>query len=170
MATVAQAWSKLTDGYPTTVPRRVSRQLKPGKGDEIVYATEADGRVCIAPMPAVDSDPALEGFLELIAADIKAHPVFLDQLEALIHRVETRRDRDPATWRKNTCTKRLGAILKRVSEVIPADPGAQPCRQGDTKGMLDGGRPPDILDALKREAMDGSSLSEAGLEDAPRSV
>lgn len=65
---------------------------------------------------------------------IYAHSLFLDQLEALIEEVEARRARDPKTWRKKTCTKRLAAIFKLVTEVIPADPGAPAFRQGDTLG------------------------------------
>jgi toxin YhaV len=65
---------------------------------------------------------------------IYAHPLFLDQLEGLIEEVEARRARDPGTWRKKTCTRRLAAIFKLVTEAIPADPGAPAFRQGDTLG------------------------------------
>ena len=65
---------------------------------------------------------------------IYAHPLFLDQLEGLIEEVEGRKARDPKTWRKKNCTKRLAAIFKLVTEVIPADPGAPAFRQGDTLG------------------------------------
>ncbi len=65
---------------------------------------------------------------------IYAHPLFLDQLEGLIEEVEGRKARDPKTWRKKNCTKRLAAIFKLVTEVIPADPGAPALRQGDTLG------------------------------------
>jgi toxin YhaV len=65
---------------------------------------------------------------------IFAHPVFLDQLEALIVAVEARKARDPKTWRKKNCTKRLAAVFKLATEVIPADPGAAQFRQGETLG------------------------------------
>ncbi len=65
---------------------------------------------------------------------IYAHPIFLDQLEGLIDEVESRKARDPDTWAKKNCTKRLAAIFKLVSEVIPADPGAPQFRLGDTLG------------------------------------
>ncbi len=65
---------------------------------------------------------------------IYAHPVFLDQLEALIGEVERRKARDPKTWRGKNCTKRLAAIFRLVTEVIPADPRAPAFRQGDTLG------------------------------------
>ncbi|WP_404382097.1 type II toxin-antitoxin system YhaV family toxin [Caenispirillum salinarum] len=65
---------------------------------------------------------------------IYAHPVFLDQLEDLIKEVEARKVRDPMTWQKKNCTKRLAAIVKLVNENIPTDPGAPAFRQGGTLG------------------------------------
>ncbi|WP_306150255.1 MULTISPECIES: type II toxin-antitoxin system YhaV family toxin [unclassified Roseibium] len=65
---------------------------------------------------------------------IYAHPLFLDQLEGLIEEVETRKARDPKTWQKKNCAKRLAAIYKLVTEAIPADPGAAAFRQGGTLG------------------------------------
>ena len=65
---------------------------------------------------------------------IYAHPIFLDQLDGLIKEVEERKRRDPKTWQKKNCTKRLAAIFKLAGEVIPADPGAPPFRQGGTLG------------------------------------
>lgn len=65
---------------------------------------------------------------------IYAHPVFLDQLEALIQEVEARKARDPKAWQKKNGTKRLTAIFKLVTENIPADPGAPAFRQGSTLG------------------------------------
>lgn len=65
---------------------------------------------------------------------IYAHPVFLDQLEGLIEEVEARQARDPKTWQKKNCSKRLAAIFKLVNENIPEDPGAPAFRQGDTLG------------------------------------
>ncbi|MCY3879881.1 MAG: type II toxin-antitoxin system YhaV family toxin [Rhodobacteraceae bacterium] len=65
---------------------------------------------------------------------IYAHPIFLYQLEQLIEEVEARKVRDPGTWQKKNCTKRLAAILKLTSGNIPADPGASVFRQGNTLG------------------------------------
>lgn len=65
---------------------------------------------------------------------IYAHPLFLDQLDQLIEEVEARRARDAGSWRKKNCTKRLAAIVKLATEVIPADPTAAQFRQGDTLG------------------------------------
>jgi toxin YhaV len=65
---------------------------------------------------------------------IYAHPIFLDQLNGLILEVEARKARDPKTWQKKNCAKRLAAIFKLVIEAIPADPGAAAFRQGGTLG------------------------------------
>ncbi|ETX10992.1 hypothetical protein OCH239_20285 [Roseivivax halodurans JCM 10272] len=65
---------------------------------------------------------------------IYAHPVFLDQLEDLIEEVEARKSRDPKSWQKKNCTKRLAAIFKLVSENIPADPASSAFRLGEALG------------------------------------
>jgi toxin YhaV len=65
---------------------------------------------------------------------VYAHPLFLDQLEELIKEVEARKTRDPQSWQRKNCTKRLAAIFKLVTENIPADPGAPEFRQGGTLG------------------------------------
>jgi toxin YhaV len=65
---------------------------------------------------------------------IFAHPVFLDQLEELIEEVEARKKRDPKNYRKKNCAKRLAAIFKVITEVIPANPLAAEFRQGNTLG------------------------------------
>lgn len=74
MATLAEDVSTLTDRYQTTVPLGVRKQLKLNKGDKIRYCTEPSGRVYIEPMRADADDPALGAFLDLIEADITAHP------------------------------------------------------------------------------------------------
>jgi len=63
-----------------------------------------------------------------------AHPLFLDQLDALISKVESLRDKDPATYRQKNATKRLAAIRKLIFEVIPQDPSRAEFRQGKTLG------------------------------------
>jgi len=65
---------------------------------------------------------------------IFAHPVFLDQLDDLIEEVETRKRRDPNNYLKKNCSKRLAAIHKLVTEVIPANPADARFRQGTTLG------------------------------------
>ena len=63
-----------------------------------------------------------------------AHPLFLDQAEALIAKVEALKARDPKTFRQKNITKRLAAVTRLVLEVIPEDPVRPHYRQGGTLG------------------------------------
>ena len=63
-----------------------------------------------------------------------AHPIFLDQLDALTAQVETLQRKDPAGYTKKNATKRLAAIAKLAFEVIPQDPTRPEHRQGHTLG------------------------------------
>lgn len=63
-----------------------------------------------------------------------AHPLFLDQLDALVRKVESLRRKDPASYRQKNATKRLAAIRKLIFEVIPQDPSRAEFRQGKTLG------------------------------------
>ena len=63
-----------------------------------------------------------------------AHPLFLDQLDALAKKVESLRDKDPAKYRQKNATKRLAAIRKLIFEVIPQDPSRAEFRLGKTLG------------------------------------
>lgn len=63
-----------------------------------------------------------------------AHPLFLDQLEALIAEVEEQKRRDPLGYARRNSAKRLKAIADLVFAVIPADPARPEFRQGDTLG------------------------------------
>jgi toxin YhaV len=65
---------------------------------------------------------------------IYAHPLFLDQLEALIKQVDAFKQKDPAGFAKKNATKRLTAIAKLAFEVIPQDPTRTEYRQGNTLG------------------------------------
>ena len=65
---------------------------------------------------------------------IFAHPLFLDEIEALIGQVETLKNKDPVNYIKKNATKRLAAITKLVFEVIPQDPTIADYRQGATLG------------------------------------
>ena len=66
---------------------------------------------------------------------IYAHPLFLDQLDALITQVEAlRRARSAGMAGRKNATKRLAAIFRLAREVIPADPGSPAFRQGDSLG------------------------------------
>lgn len=63
-----------------------------------------------------------------------AHPLFLDQVQALIARVEGLKAKDPKTWRQKNSSKRLAAIAKLALEVIPENPARPEYRQGGTLG------------------------------------
>jgi toxin YhaV len=65
---------------------------------------------------------------------IFAHPLFLNQLEALIVQVDQLRQKYPETYQKKNSTKRLAAIVKLAFEVIPQDPTRKDYRQGNTLG------------------------------------
>lgn len=63
-----------------------------------------------------------------------AHPLFLDQLEALTQQVEGLKQKDAGGYTKKNATKRLAAIAKLALEVIPQDPARPEYRQGNTLG------------------------------------
>lgn len=63
-----------------------------------------------------------------------AHPLFLNQLEALLRQVDDRRRKDADGYRKKNATKRLAAIAKLAFEVIPQDPSRPEYRQGASLG------------------------------------
>ena len=65
---------------------------------------------------------------------IYTHPLFLDQLEALIAQVEKARKKDPAGFKKKRAAKLLAAVLKVAFEDIPSDPTKDVYRQGETLG------------------------------------
>ena len=63
-----------------------------------------------------------------------AHPLFLDQLEALTAQVDGLRKKDAKGYAKKNATKRLQAIAKLAFEVILQDPTRPEYRQGGTLG------------------------------------
>ena len=65
---------------------------------------------------------------------ILLHPLFLNQVEAVIADVERAKLKDPQTYKTKNCTKRLAAILKLAFEAIPQDPSRPDYRQGNTLG------------------------------------
>lgn len=65
---------------------------------------------------------------------IFAHPLFLDQVEALIQQVETLKEKHPDSYQNKNASKRLAAISKLAFEVIPQDPARSEYRQGKTLG------------------------------------
>ena len=75
-----------------------------------------------------------EPTVEINGWSIYAHPLFLDQLDALIGDVERARKKDPAGYKKKRAAKLLAAVLKVAFEDIPGDPTRDVYRQGDTLG------------------------------------
>jgi len=65
---------------------------------------------------------------------IYAHPLFLDQLEAMIGSVEKAREKYPKSYKKTRAAKLLAAVLKVAFEDIPSDPTRDIYRQGSTLG------------------------------------
>lgn len=63
-----------------------------------------------------------------------AHPLFLDQLEALTRQVESLKRKDPVGYTKKNATKRLIAITRLAFDVIPQDPARAEYRQGASLG------------------------------------
>lgn len=63
-----------------------------------------------------------------------AHPLFLDQLQALTAQVEKLRAKDPKGYVQKNAAKRLVAIAKLMFEIIPQDPTRADYRQGNTLG------------------------------------
>jgi len=65
---------------------------------------------------------------------IFAHPLFLDQLEALVAQVNALRQKDPKGYVQKNATKRLAAIRKLAFDVMARDPTRAEYRQGNTLG------------------------------------
>jgi antitoxin PrlF len=78
----AEAESKLTERYQTTVPEPVRKALKLGKHDRLVYKIKG-GNVVLRRAEAKDegNDPALAPFLRLLARDFADHPSRLRQVD-----------------------------------------------------------------------------------------
>jgi toxin YhaV len=72
--------------------------------------------------------------LEINGWTVYAHPLFLDQLEAIIGSVENARKNDPKGYKKKRTAKLLAAVLKVAFEDIPSDPTRDIYRQGGTLG------------------------------------
>ncbi|GGK29128.1 type II toxin-antitoxin system PrlF family antitoxin [Salinarimonas ramus] len=96
MSALKEETSKLTDRYQTTVPSGVRRQLDLRKGDQIRYCVEPTGRVYIEAVRDEEVDPALGAFLDLLEADIAAHPErlrplsrqWMDETAAMVEGIE----------------------------------------------------------------------------------
>ncbi|MBV9136987.1 MAG: type II toxin-antitoxin system YhaV family toxin [Hyphomicrobiales bacterium] len=75
-----------------------------------------------------------DGACEIKGWTIYAHPLFLDQLEAMIEAVEKARKKDPKGYKKSRAAKLLAAVLKVAFEDIPSDPTRDIYRQSRTLG------------------------------------
>lgn len=62
------------------------------------------------------------------------HPLFLNQLETLIHQVELLKKKDPTGYLKKNAVKRLFAAASLAFDIIPQDPTKPEYRQGGTLG------------------------------------
>ena len=78
--------------------------------------------------------PAAPAPLTVNGWTLFAHPLFLDQVEALVARVEALRARDPVGYTKKNATKRLAAIATLAFELVPQDPTRPEYRQGSALG------------------------------------
>ena len=65
---------------------------------------------------------------------IYAHPLFLEQVDALTSKVKRLQAKDPLGYRSKLATKRLAAIVKLVKDAIPQNPAGTEYRQGNTPG------------------------------------
>ncbi|MCL2022306.1 MAG: type II toxin-antitoxin system YhaV family toxin [Betaproteobacteria bacterium] len=65
---------------------------------------------------------------------VYAHPLFLNQFNVLVAKVEALKQKDHVGYVKKSAAKRLAAISKLTFEVIPEDPTRSEYRQGDTLG------------------------------------
>ncbi len=65
---------------------------------------------------------------------IFAHPLFLDQLEALTRQVEGLKQKDPDGFTRKNGARRLAAIAKLAFDIIPQNPARPEYRQGNTLG------------------------------------
>jgi antitoxin PrlF len=85
MATVLERDAKVTAQGQTTVPAPIREQLGIVPGDHITFVVDATGNVMLR--RCEDGDPAIEAFLEFLAADIQRRP---DQIQGLTSSLEDR--------------------------------------------------------------------------------
>lgn len=65
---------------------------------------------------------------------ILVHPLFIDQIAAIIDEVEELKKKDSLNFRSKAQTKKLAAIFRLAFKQIPADPSLSEYRQGLTLG------------------------------------
>lgn len=78
--------------------------------------------------------PVRESVLVVNGWSLFAHPLFLDQVESLLDKVQAQAIKDPKAYRQKNSAKRLAAITKLAFEVIPENPERSEFRQGNTLG------------------------------------
>jgi toxin YhaV len=78
--------------------------------------------------------PPLSPVLIVNGWNIYAHPLFIDQFEALLKEVERLQAEDPIGYRDKKKTKLLAAIVKMAFDVIPQNPVDRSFLQGNTLG------------------------------------
>lgn len=78
---LVSAESTLTDRYQTTIPEVVRKALGLGKRDKLEFLLDETGAVRIKKAEEEHSDPALSGFLNLLAKDIDENPQNLRELD-----------------------------------------------------------------------------------------
>lgn len=72
MNPILETESTLTDRYQTTIPETVRSRLGLGKRDKLHYKIMSDGTVLLSRVNNVqENDPALAGFLTLLANDLQ---------------------------------------------------------------------------------------------------
>ena len=78
--------------------------------------------------------PAAPAPLTVNGWTLFAHPLFLDQVEALAAQVEALRARDPVGYTKKNAAERLAAIATLAFDLVPQDPTRPEYRQGSALG------------------------------------
>ena len=113
------AESTLTDRYQTTIPVLVRKALGLGKRDKLEFLLDETGAVRIkkAEQSEEHSDPALSGFLNLLAKDIDENPQNLRDLD----------DAYFERWRK---------LLDMMGPIEPYDPD-EPLEKDDDEDTDD---------------------------------
>jgi len=77
---MATLMSKITTKFQTTVPSGVRKALDLAPGDQVAYVIRGNRALIIKARAEEKQDPALGGFLDLLARDIRAHPERLKHL------------------------------------------------------------------------------------------
>jgi len=74
--------------------------------------------------------------LEINGWKIYFHPCFLTTFNDMKAEVVRLRNAHPDTYMSMEATQRFRAVLKVITQIIPADPGAEVFRQGKTMGAV----------------------------------